>query len=479
LNVLIAGGTGFVGRALVARLRRDGHRVSVVSRNAGRARSVLGLEAEIVESVDDDPVPASALAEADAVVNLAGEPLMGGRWTPERMQAIRSSRVDTTRAIVEGIAALERRPSVLVSSSAVGYYGDGGDRVLTEDDPPGADFLASVCREWEGEASRARELGVRVAVLRTGFVLGRAGGGLSTMLPVFRAGLGGPVGSGRQYLSWIHLDDLVEMIATIVSDTRYEGTFNATVPEPVPFRSFAGTLGETLGRPAVLPAPAFAVKLVFGKAASTVLEGQRAIPARATGLGFGFRFASLEPALRDILRDPGVTIRPVTSPVPESPYLRAHPPSFVLETSTRLDAPLEEVFSFFSRPENLGFITPSGMQFRITELPDRVEEGSEIAYRLRVAAVPLSWRTRIDAFDPLKRFVDSQSEGPYASWWHEHTFRTEGGHTLMDDRVFYAPPLGPVGRLANALFVESQLEDVFGYRSSVMRLRFGEPPVSA
>jgi hypothetical protein len=351
--------------------------------------------------------------------------------------------------------------------------------VLTEDDAPGDDFLAGVCATWESEARRAESLGVRVVTPRIGVVLGRGGGALGTMLPFFRAGLGGPVGSGSQYIAWIHLDDLVELLAAAVTDRRYRGPYNATGPDPVTFRTFAAALGRALRRPAFLPVPGLAVKAVFGEAASTVLEGQRAVPGRATAAGFRHRFVTVDEALRDVLRNPGIAISPVDREVPDAEYLRRRTPAFVLETRTELARPLDEVFAFFSRPENLGLITPPGMRFRITRAPERVGAGAEIAYRLRVGPVPIAWRTRIDAWEEGRRFVDSQVEGPYASWWHEHSFRADGDRTIMTDRVFYAPPLGVVGRVANTLFVAGQLREVFGYRAGIMRLRFGDAPAAA
>ncbi len=474
MNILITGGTGFIGRALVTRLRRDAHDVAVVTRNADDARALLGTDVGIVESHPGVPVPLDELGRADAVVNLAGEPLLGGRWTADRMEILRSSRIDLTRAIVDAMAKLSDRPQVFVSASAVGYYGTTGDRVLTEDAPAGDDFLARLCVDWETEALRAEELGVRVALPRTGLVLGRGGGALQTMLPIFRAGLGGPVGSGDQYLPWIHLDDHVEMIVRTIADSRYTGAFNATGPEPVTFRSFASALGHVLDRPTILPVPSLVVRAVFGRAASTVLEGQRAMPMRATALGFRHRFATVEEALRDLLENPGIDIAPIEGQIPNSPYLSERSPSFLLETRSELARPLDEVFAFFSRAENLGLLTPPAMRFRITDAPRRVEKGSEIAYRLRVGPVPIRWRTRIDEWEKGVRFVDSQIEGPYRSWWHEHSFRAVGESTLMTDRVYYAPPLGPLGRMANSVFVAGQLREVFGYRAGVMRLRFGD-----
>lgn len=469
MQILVSGGTGFVGRALVLRLRRDGHDVAVLSRDAAKGRALLGTEARIVSNADLQ----AEVERADAIVSLAGEPVLG-RWTAHKRERILSSRTSSTRRLVEALARSSNPASkVFLSASAVGYYGDGGDAVLTESAPAGSGFLADVCSAWEDEALAATRSGTRTAVFRIGVVLGRAGGALEPMLPLFRAGFGGPVGSGRQFVPWIHIEDLVGMMAEAVADARWTGVFNATGPEPVRFRDFAVGLGRALGRPSMLPAPGFAIRAVFGEAASVLLEGQRAEPERTVGLGFRHRFQTLDAALADLVSGEGIRISPVNGPVPSSPYLKRRKPAYVLETETVIDRPLDELFPFFSRPENLGLITPPQMHFRITEIPDRIEEGALIRYRLRVGPAPIRWTTRIDAWEDGVRFVDSQLEGPYSSWWHEHSFRPEGDRTVMTDRVFYAPPLGPLGRFANAVFIANELKGVFGYRTAVMRLRFG------
>ncbi|MFT5141461.1 MAG: hypothetical protein ACI80V_003001 [Rhodothermales bacterium] len=473
MNILITGGTGFIGKALVLRLRRDGHSVTAYTRSAVKARSLLGTEASFLEPSGGPDALVAAVEAADAVVNLAGDPLLGDRWTERKKASIRDSRIGLTARIVDAIRSASSKPAVLVSASAVGIYGDGGDADLTESSPAGTGFLADVCKAWEQEAVLAQSCGVRVALLRTGVVLGREGGALDSMLPVFRAGLGGSVGSGRQFVPWIHLHDLVELICAAISDDRWTGPVNATGPKPVRFREFAKTLGAALHRPAFLPVPALAVRVLFGQAAVVLLEGQRAIPGRATELGFRFQFPTIQSALEDILDNTGVSIGPIDGPIPDSLYLEQRPPRFVLETRTEFSRPLSEIFSFFARPENLGLITPGAMQFRIARMPERISEGAEIDYTLRVGPVPLSWRTRIDVWEDGRRFVDSQLKGPYSSWWHEHAFQEKDGVTVMTDRVYYAPPLGPLGAVANGIFVSDELRRVFGYRASLMRLRFG------
>jgi ligand-binding SRPBCC domain-containing protein len=366
-----------------------------------------------------------------------------------------------------------RAPKVFISSSAVGVYGDGGDRVLTEEADSGSDYLAMLCRDWEAEAIRARDFGVRVVRLRTGVVLGRGGGALEQMLTPFKMGVGGPIGSGNQYVPWIHIEDLVDMIAEALTNEAMSGAFNGTAPNPVTFRELATALGKQLHRPSFLPVPEFAVNLLFGDAAMILLQGQRAVPAHALKTGFTFHFETVESALKDILENDFVEIKSVDGDYPDSEYLRKSKPAFVLQTETVIDRPIEEVFPFFSRPENLGLITPTAMQFRITSLPDTMESGALIDYRLKVGPVPIKWRTRIENWIDGRQFVDSQLKGPYTCWWHEHSFTPDGDKTLMTDKVYYSPPAGPIGKAVNSIFIAGQLQEVFGYRSSVLRLRFG------
>jgi uncharacterized protein (TIGR01777 family) len=478
MRVFIAGATGFIGRALVPRLHREGHTVVAWVRSEQRARNVLGAEVETLSTSVDLPELARTLAECDAVVNLAGEPLMGGRWTDARRRLLESSRIDVTERIVHALATARRRPAVLVSGSAVGYYGDRGADTLDEMSPPGRDFLASLCQRWETAALEAEALGIRVVRLRTGVVLGRDGGALASMLPAFRIGAGGPVGSGKQYFPWIHLHDLVGIIAAALGDERYAGAINGVAPEQATSRDFARALGRALRRPAFLPLPALALRAIFGEAAVVLLASQRVAPRALQALGYRFAFPLLDGALEDILGGTAVSIAPVNGRVsPVEPasrrYLEGRPPAYELRTTTTLDVPLETAFRFFSQAENLGALTPPAMGFAIDGRPPVVAEGATIDYRLRVGPVPIRWRTLIASFEPGRRFVDLQAAGPYHTWWHEHSFRADGRRTIMEDRVYYTPPLGVLGRMANRLFIVPTLRRIFQYRGDVIRLRFG------
>jgi uncharacterized protein len=300
MNVTLTGATGLIGAAIVRALQARGDAVTVLTRDPERARAALGgVEAHAWQPLDG-PAPAAALEGRDAVVHLAGENV-AQRWSDEARRAIRASRESGTRNLVAGIGAADPRPRVLVSASAVGYYGPRGDEPVTEDAGAGDDFLAGVCAAWEREAARAAEHGLRVAMLRTGVVLDQGGGALAKMLPFFRLGLGGPVAGGRQYLPWIHADDVVGLYLAALDDAAWEGPINVTAPVPVTNRDFSRALGRALRRPAFAPVPGFAVRLLYGDMAEIVTTGQRAVPARALQHGFAFRHTDLDEALRDAL----------------------------------------------------------------------------------------------------------------------------------------------------------------------------------
>ncbi len=289
MKVVIGGANGLIGTELVRALRGRGDQVVSLVRNPRGAGELKW---------DGRSLPAGALEGADAAVNLAGASVAGQRWTDKYKQEILRSRVESTRAFVEAMRGSRARPRVFVSASAVGAYGGRGDEELTEQSAPGDDFLAQVCKAWEGEAARAEDLGVRTVLLRTGVVLARNGGALKQMLPPFKAFVGGPIGSGRQWMPWIHIADEVGLILWAISaDVR--GPLNAVAPGPVRMKEFAQALGRVLRRPALFTVPAPVLRLALGEMAGVLLDGQRARPRKALDGGYRFRFPELEPALRD------------------------------------------------------------------------------------------------------------------------------------------------------------------------------------
>lgn len=303
MRIVITGGSGFIGRRLVARLLEQGDQVLVLTRRLEQARRILG-ESPNLKLLPYDPYQPQAWAAAlegyEGIVNLAGEPLASSRWTETKKKEIRRSRVETTQALVQALASLNQKPQVMISSSAVGYYGSHpAGEPLTETDPPAQDFLAEVCQAWEADARPVEELGIRLAILRTGIVLGPDGGALGQMLAPFQFFIGGTIGSGKQWLSWIHREDWVSLVCFLLE--QGSGVFNATAPNPVQMEEFCRTLGQVLGRPSWLPVPELALELLLGEAAQVVLTGQKVIPQAALQMGFTFQYPQLKEALRQIL----------------------------------------------------------------------------------------------------------------------------------------------------------------------------------
>jgi uncharacterized protein len=300
MRVAVTGATGVIGSAVVRELTSRGDEVTALSRDAERARGKLGTQAETWADPKAEQPPLDALRGRDAVVHLLGE-TVAQRWSDMARREIRDSRVLATRNLVDALGSLpeNERPRVLVSQSATGWYGQRGDERLDESAPSGDDFLAMLVRDWESEAHRAEEHGVRVVLTRTGVVLAESGGALDKMLPFFKAGIGGPVAGGRQYVPWVHLDDVARAIAFALDTEAASGPLNVTAPAPVTNKELSRTLGRVLRRPAFAPVPALAVKALYGEMAEIVTTGHRAVPARLEELGYTFRQPELEPALRD------------------------------------------------------------------------------------------------------------------------------------------------------------------------------------
>lgn len=294
MKITLTGATGFIGGHLVKALIARGHELAILTRHprAGANPRYFAWDAA--------SVPPPEAMDADAIIHLAGEPV-AQRWTGEVKRRIRASRIEGTRAVVDGIAAARRKPKVLMSASAIGIYGSRGDEVLTEQSPAGSGFLEDVTIEWERESARANGAGVRVVNPRIGIVLGRGGGALARMLPPFKAGAGGRLGSGHQWMSWIHIDDVTGLILFALENEGLRGALNLTAPNPVTNADFTAALAAALRRPALFPAPVFALKLLFGEMAEVLLSSQRVIPQVALDAGYRFAYPELGPALRDLV----------------------------------------------------------------------------------------------------------------------------------------------------------------------------------
>lgn len=296
MKLVVCGGTGFIGSLLCARLVDKGHTLTIFTRSSSPETGTanqrwLSWDPQIPGEWERE------LEGVEGVVNLAGEPIAAKRWTETQKTRIRASRIVTTRALVDAIAKAKQKPRFLLNGSAIGYYGPRGDETITEEAAAGTEFLGTTCREWEEEAKKAEPLGLRVIRLRTGIVLGRGGGALKKMVPPFKFFVGGPLGSGQQWMSWIHREDEVGLIAFLIDHPDARGAINATAPNPATMKEFCETLGKVLNRPSWAPVPAFALRLMLGEMAEMLLTGQRVVPAAAQKLGYAFRYPNLSEAL--------------------------------------------------------------------------------------------------------------------------------------------------------------------------------------
>ena len=298
MKILITGGTGFIGQTLCPAFLVAGHSLTVLSRTPDKVVKIFGNQVTPINDLQ-------TLLDSDhfeAVINLAGAPIFGGRWTDQRKQILRQSRIDITQGLVDFIARAERKPSVFLSGSAIGFYGDQGDTIVDETSSGHDEFGHQLCVEWEQQADKAKAYDVRVCLLRTGLVVGKHGGFLQPMLLPFKLGFGGRLGSGNQWMSWIHIDDHVAICQALLEDSSVEGKFNLTAPNPVTNQIFTKTLAGLLNRPAFLPMPAWALKLILGEMSELLIGSQRVIPKRILEAGFRFKFADLDDALKDVLR---------------------------------------------------------------------------------------------------------------------------------------------------------------------------------
>ena len=295
-TLLVTGASGFVGSGLCRLAAENGHGVIALSRSPENADLPSAQSVEAWQP-DIELIPSSTLSNCGAVVHLAGETI-GARWNPDKKRRIRESRVNSTHRLVESLSKAETKPEALVCASAIGFYGETGDQEFTEDSPPGDDFLAEVCQDWELAAQEAEAMGIRVVHLRLGHVLGKGGGLLQTMLPPFYIGAGGRLGSGTQWMSWIHIDDVAGIILYAIENQHVTGAINATTPNPVRNTEFTKTLGRLIRRPTLFPVPTFGLRLRFGEFTDFVLMSQRVLPQRTLSMGYEFRYSDLESALR-------------------------------------------------------------------------------------------------------------------------------------------------------------------------------------
>lgn len=478
-HVVLTGATGFVGRFLVMRLIAQGYRVTALVRNVERARQQLGRQGVQLLSLDDDAALETGLRSVQILIHLAGAPV-AKRWTNAHKKAMWDSRIGLAQKLSRIISTQCETMPTIVNAGGIGLYGDRGDEILDEQAPAGSGFLAELALAWEQVWDSLKNAGARVVQLRIGVVLGIGGGFLDKVLPPTEQGLGAILGSGSQYVPWIHLEDLARIIEWSIQNNTAHGPYNACAPNAVTHRTLVEDLARTCDGGVLLRVPRWILRLVMGEMATMLCEGQRATPARALAQGFSFSHPDLEPALEEILRGANLSM-PAASGLPnDEPYIEDTKPDRELVHESVLHAPLTAVFDFFSQAENLSVLTPPGMGFNIrTPLPIAMHAGRLIDYKISLGPFSFPWRTRIEQWQEQSHFVDAQLIGPYASWFHEHRFEAIDAHTTkMTDHVYYRVglkkiPLGPLGRLIERKFVRPQLRGIFSYRDRMIQARFG------
>lgn len=464
-RILITGGTGLVGQALGCELARLGYRITLISRakeNASAAPRNAGPEIPfphdlVVGDLTLGPIPELKNFAFDGVFHLLGEPVSQKRWTSSIKERILNSRVDSSKNLLASLS----KPKFLLSASAIGIYGHRGQTELTEESELGHGFLSQVCQKWETAVRQCCQVHpeCRLVIARLGIILAAHGGALAKMLPLFKAGLGGPLADGKSWMNWIHLEDVVRSMIFAMETETFSGVYNAVSPTPESNQTLTQNLASTLGRPALLRVPSLALQAVFGEMSSILTESQKVVPAQLMNCGFSYQFPSLKEALENLI---GEFKNGETKLVFEQ-YIPGEP---------------ENIFTYFSDEKNLEAITPSSLSFHVVEKSTpSINQGTKITYKLRIHGFPIFWVTSIDTWEPPFQFVDNQIKGPYARWHHTHQFFQTREGVIMRDTIIFKEPLGFLGHILAGPFVRQEVKNIFSFRKVALANEL-KPPLN-
>ena len=442
MKILVTGATGFVGQTLLPLLIEKGHKIIVLTRDKKTAQVRLPVACKIYEWGKDLLRNEEGI---EVVINLCGENIASGFWTKKRKQNIYDSRVVSTRTLIEFFRKNTNPIKTWISASAIGIYKNS--IVPNESSPSGQGFLAEVCKDWEEESFKVKDLNIRAVVFRIGMVLGFDGGAMDKMLPLFKLGLGGNISDGNQWMSWIHVRDLAGLIVEAMDNTSYEGPINAVSPNPVTNRDFTFTLAKILRRPAILPVPGWVLKILFGEMSQIIITSQKVSSELVKKLNYKFIYPKIREALKNIGDQTGHTLL-IEQWVPQ---------------------PLDKIFRFFTDPHNLEALTPEFLKFKILKVTSTpIKEGTLLDYRLKIRGIPVRWQSKITECINEIRFADMQTRGPYQFWHHIHEFYEKDGGTIIRDRVFYKLPGWVPGDIIAHWFVRKELERIFLHRRKVV-----------
>jgi uncharacterized protein len=448
MKILIAGATGFIGKKLVKKLDEKGHEIVVLTRNKETARFHIPIHCEIQQwDPDNNPLSTNSLKDIDAVINLSGENIASSFWTENKKRKLMDSRIISVRRIIQAMEAMNKKPSVFISASAVGFYGNRKNEELQETSSAGEGFLSKVCQSWENEITESKKLGIRTVIFRLGMVLGHDGGALEKIMPAFKLGLGGKLGDGSQWMSWIHINDFVDMIVYSIENSSINGIINAVSPNPVKNIEFTKTLGRMVKRPTILPVPSIALKVALRDLSDLLLYSQRVSAEKICKSGFKFTYPTIENAFEEVNKH-----------------------SFhEINTEQWVPQTIKETFSFFKEAKNLEKLTPEFLKFKIlSQSTQEIEDGTIFSYRLSIHGIPFKWKSKITDWNPASKFSDIQLKGPYSYWHHTHSFEEKNGGTLIKDHVLYKVPFGFLGDLVVGNFIKKDLETVFSYRTKTI-----------
>ncbi len=479
MNIFITGATGFLGRQTVASLYGKGHTITAWVRNENRAKNLLGQGIRTIPIDITAEELNSEIENADVVINLSGEPIARLRWTNGIKKRLRNSRVTITNRIVDSINQVKSPPKLLISASAIGFYGSNYRDELTESYKSGEGYLANLCEEWEGAALRVSRDSTRICILRIGIVIGREGGFLQAMAQSFEYGIGTYI-SSNPYISWIHITDMVNIIDFCIENEHISGPINCSSPNPLSSKALGMAMKRITNAIFLFPIPRIILRMVMGEASAVLLQSQYTLPEKLHTYSFAFKYENIVDALEEELSYKYATISKYKYSASETdefmgPFKVNETGEYQLNADISLRADSDEIFSFFSSALNLGLLTPSWMDFRILEIPDDIDTGSKITYRIGLWFIGLNWITRIVVWKPKRLFVDLQEKGPYSLWWHEHILEDEkDGHIVIRDRVIYRIPLGIIGRIVHKFFIKKTLLRVFNFRRKVIMARFNQ-----
>ena len=450
-RLLVTGATGHIGYNIcVAILKSEIGLIVLGRKNESNFRQDFSLPCKYFQwSNPAESSPPAQAMDVDAVIHLMGEPLDGQRWTERQKSEFRSSRIKSTRNMVHAINASLGRIKVFLTASAIGIYGEGGDNTITEKSKIGDDFLAILCHDWEQEAKKAS---CRNAQLRFGIVLANDSRALKKMLPVFENGFGGPLSSGNQWMSWVHIEDVVGITMKTIYDPKLAGQINVVSPEPVRNREFTKLLASALKTKALFPVPKIALRIVLGEMAGVVLLSQKVLPEKVAENNYSFKYSKLADAFSSLFS------------WKESCHDR------LFEQQQCIPKPLNEVFDFFSDVKNLELLTPPLLNFKVLDKStENIQEGTKINYKLKIHGVPAKWTSQIINWQPMNEFADVQLKGPYAKWYHRHLFRPLAGGVLLEDKVVYRLPFSRIGGNLLHWFILMDIKTIFSYRTKIIQ----------